>query len=99
MRIDPTRYLSNFRENRAQALALRARAERLRSLVTDTPFNPDEQLRTEVPDIVAQEREVHESRREELREQENVLRDRIRQREEELREAQARGATAQRELN
>ncbi|MFY0990709.1 HlyD family type I secretion periplasmic adaptor subunit [Halomonas sp. C05BenzN] len=99
MRIDPTRFVSSFRENRAQALALEARAERLRALITDTPFDPSERLRAEAPGIVAQEREVHESRREELREQESILADRIRQREEELREAQARRDTAQREAN
>lgn len=99
MRIDPTRFVANFRENRAQALSLKARAERLRALITDTPFDPDEELRTEAPHIVAQEREVYESRREELREQEQVLRDRIRQREEELNEATARRDTAQREAN
>ncbi|MCE8014916.1 HlyD family type I secretion periplasmic adaptor subunit [Halomonas sp. MCCC 1A17488] len=99
MRIDPTRFVANFRENRAQALALRARAERLRALVTDTPFNPDDELRSGAPEIVAQEREVYESRREELREQESILRDRIRQREEELNEAKARRDTAQREAN
>ncbi|WP_444984540.1 HlyD family type I secretion periplasmic adaptor subunit [Halomonas mongoliensis] len=99
MRIDPTRFVATFRENRAQALSLQARAERLRALITDTPFDPSEQLRAEAPGIVAQEREVYESRREELREQENILRDRIRQREEELREAQARRDTAQREAN
>jgi adhesin transport system membrane fusion protein len=99
MRIDPTRFVATFRENRAQALSLQARAERLRALITDTPFDPSEELRAEAPGIVAQEREVYESRREELREQENILRDRIRQREEELREAQARRDTAQREAN
>ncbi|TFH86738.1 HlyD family type I secretion periplasmic adaptor subunit [Billgrantia azerbaijanica] len=99
MRIDPTRYVSDFRENRAKALALRARAERLRALATDTAFNPDDGLSEEAPDIVRQERQVYESRREELQEQENVLRDRIRQREEELREAQARVEAAQREFN
>ncbi|MCG6656166.1 HlyD family type I secretion periplasmic adaptor subunit [Halomonas campisalis] len=99
MRIDPTRFVATFRENRAQALALKARAERLRALITDTPFDPDEDLRAEAPHIVAQEREVYESRREELREQEQVLRDRIRQREEELNEAIARRDTAQREAN
>jgi len=99
MRIDPTRFVATYRENRAQALALRARAERLRALVTDTPFVPDEELRAEAPRIVAQEREVYESRREELHEQENILRDRLRQREEELNEAIARRDTAQREAN
>ena len=99
MRIDQTRYVATYRENRAQALALRARAERLRALVTDTPFEPDEALRTEAPRIVAQEREVYESRREEMHEQENILRDRLRQRQEELNEAIARRDTAQREAN
>lgn len=99
MRIDPTRFVSIFRENRAQALSLEARAERLRALITETPFNPSEHLLAEAPGIVAQEREVYESRRKELREQENILRDRIRQRQEELREARARRDTAQREAN
>ncbi|MGJ7457311.1 HlyD family type I secretion periplasmic adaptor subunit [Halomonas sp. RA08-2] len=99
MRIDPTRFVSSFRENRAQALSLEARAERLRALITDTSFDPSENLRAEAPAIVAQEREVYESRREELREQENILQDRIRQRQEELREARARRDTAQREAN
>lgn len=99
MRIDPTRYVATYRENRAQALALQARAERLRALVTGTPFAPDETLRAEAPRIVAQEREVYESRREELHEQENILNDRLRQRQEELNEAIARRDTAQREAN
>ena len=99
MQIDPTRFVSDFRENRAQRYALQAKAERLRALVTDSPFEPDEELRQEVPSIVIQEREVYESRREELREQENVLDDRIRQRREELREAVAKRDTAQREAN
>ncbi|HEB06267.1 hypothetical protein LCGC14_0190910 [marine sediment metagenome] len=99
MQIDPTRFVSDFRENRAQRFALEARAERFRALVTDTPFEPSEELLQEVPAIAMQEREVYESRREELREQENVLNDRIRQRREELREAIARRDTAQREAN
>ncbi|MDT0510576.1 HlyD family type I secretion periplasmic adaptor subunit [Halomonas sp. LES1] len=99
MRIDPTRYLANFRENRSQVLSLQARAERLRALVSGTPFSPSEVLRKQAPDIVAQEREAYESAREELREQENVLRERTRQREEELREARARRDTAQRKAN
>lgn len=97
MQIDPTRFVSDFRENRAQRFALEARAERFRALVTDTPFAPSDELLQEVPSIAMQEREVYESRREELREQENVLNDRIRQREEELREAVAKRDTAQRE--
>ncbi|HSP32424.1 MAG TPA: HlyD family type I secretion periplasmic adaptor subunit, partial [Halomonas sp.] len=99
MQIDPTRFVSDFRENSAQRFALQAKSERLRALITDTPFEVSEELRQEVPSIVIQEREVYEGRREELREQENVLRDRVRQREEELREAVAKRDTAQREAS
>ena len=99
MEIDPTRFVSDFRENQSQVQALRARAERLRALVTDTPFAPSESLLQEAPSVVAQERQVFESRREELREQKTVLEDRIRQRRAELLEAQLRRDTASRELN
>ncbi|MFI0471751.1 HlyD family type I secretion periplasmic adaptor subunit [Halomonas sp. HMF6819] len=99
MQIDPTRFVSDFRENRAQRYALEARAERLRALATGTEFEPSEELRQEVPHIVMQEREAYESSLEELREQENVLEDRVRQRQEELREAQARRDTAAREAS
>ncbi|MGY4879031.1 HlyD family type I secretion periplasmic adaptor subunit [Vreelandella aquamarina] len=99
MEIDPTRFVSDFRENQSQVQSLRARAERLRALVTDTPFSPSEELLVEAPSVVAQERQVFESRREELREQKTVLEDRIRQRRAELLEARLRRDTASRELN
>ncbi|WP_346799185.1 HlyD family type I secretion periplasmic adaptor subunit [Halomonas sp. Bachu 37] len=97
MSIDPTRFVSSFRENRAQALALEARAERLRALIADDLFSPSEELLAEAPGVVAQEREVYDSRREELQEQRNILEDRINQRQQELREAQAKLDAARRE--
>lgn len=97
MRIDPTRFVSTFRENRVQALSLQARIERLRALVSDTPFNAEAALIREAPQIVAQERELYQSQRQELEQQKAVLEDRIQQRREELREAQSRRDTAQRE--
>lgn len=98
MRIDPTRFVSDFRENRVQAQALKARAERLRALVTDTDFSPGEELLAKAPLVVSQEREAYQSSLYELRQQEAVIRDRIRQREAELREAKLRRDTASREL-
>lgn len=99
MRIDPTRFVSNFRENRARALALQARITRLQALITDTPFTPSDELRDEAPGLVAQELDLYESRREELREVESMARDRLRQRQEELNEARSRLSAASRELN
>lgn len=98
MRIDPTRFVANLRENRSQALALEARATRLRALITETPFQPSEELLQEVPAIVAEERDAYDSRREELREQRQALQEQLMQRREELREAQSRRSTAAREV-
>ncbi|ATJ82592.1 HlyD family type I secretion periplasmic adaptor subunit [Halomonas beimenensis] len=99
MRIDPTRFLANFRENRAKAQALEARAERLRALVTDSEFTPSATLRAEAPGIVEQERELYRSNLEALEEQRSVLRERLAQRRAELDEARSRRDTAGRELN
>jgi adhesin transport system membrane fusion protein len=99
MSVDPTRYVSDFRENQSQALSLRARAERLRALVTETPFAPEEMLVEQAPLQVSQEREVYQSQRNELLQQEAVILDQIRQREAELLEAQLRRDTAARELS
>ncbi|MCI0510104.1 adhesin transport system membrane fusion protein [Chromohalobacter marismortui] len=98
MQIDPTRFVSDFRKNKVQAQALKARAEGLRSLLTDTPFSPSEELLADAPLAVSQERKVYESRLNELNQQKAVIRDRIRQREAELREARLRRDTASREL-
>ncbi len=98
MRIDPTRFVANFRENRARAESLEARAERLRALVTDAAFTPSASLREEAPDIVAQERELYRNNLETLEEQKVILQEQLSQRRAELAEAQSRRDTAAREL-
>lgn len=98
MRIDPTRFLANFRENRAKAESLEARAERLRALVTDSPFTPSPSLIEEAPNIVAQERELYRNNLEALEEQRRILREQLAQRRAELEEARSRRDTAAREL-
>lgn len=98
MRIDPTRFLSSFRENRATAQSLQARAERLRALATGSPFTPSEALAEQAPAIVDQERELYESGLDKLAEQKSILQERLAQRRAELEEAQSRRNTAAREL-
>lgn len=99
MRIDPTRFVANFRENRAQAQALQARVARLQALVNDQPFRPSATLEEEAPELVAQERELYVSRRAELEEARDISRERLEQRREELNEAQSRMQTAGRQLS
>ncbi|MEQ6918088.1 HlyD family type I secretion periplasmic adaptor subunit [Halomonas aquatica] len=98
MRIDPTRFLANFRENRATAQSLQARAERLRALATGSPFTPSDQLVEQAPAIVAQERELFDNSLEKLSERQSILQERLSQRRAELDEAQSRRDTAAREL-
>ncbi|MFC3283207.1 HlyD family type I secretion periplasmic adaptor subunit [Litchfieldella rifensis] len=99
MRIDPTRYASSYREGVARSLALQAKAERLRALTTDQPFVPSRQVLDESPALAAHERELYETSQQELEEQQAIAREQLTQRREELREAQARHASATRALN
>lgn len=99
MRIDPTRYASSFREGVARSLALTAKAERLRALTSDQPFVPSRQVLDESPELAAHERELYETSKQELEEQQAIARDQLTQRREELREIEARHASATRTLN
>lgn len=98
MRIDPTRFLSTFNENRVQAEALEARAERLRALATDSRFMPSDDLVKRAPNIVQRERELYNSNMGTLDEQRQILQERLEQRRAELSEAISRRETASREL-
>ncbi|WP_280550463.1 HlyD family type I secretion periplasmic adaptor subunit [Halomonas sp. 11-S5] len=99
MRIDPTRFVSNFRENRAKAQSLQARAERLRALATGSPFSPSDELVDKAPEIVDQERELYQNGLDKLAEEKSILQERLSQRRAELEEAQSRRDTAARELS
>ncbi|RTR06414.1 HlyD family type I secretion periplasmic adaptor subunit [Halomonas nitroreducens] len=98
MRIDPTRFLATFRENRAKAQTLEVRAARLKALVTESEFSPSTSLREAAPGLVARERELYESSLEALAEQQSILEERLAQRRAELDEARSRRDTAARDL-
>ncbi len=90
LRIDPTRFVSNLRENQAQYLALRAKAERLQAMIDGKPFEPSAELLEQVPDIVAQQLAQYSSARAELQAQVSIAEEQLTQRMQELAEAQAR---------
>lgn len=90
LRIDPTRFLSSLRENRAQYMALLAKAERLEALSEGRPFSPDDQRLQKIPDILAHERTLYHSNREELDVQLHIADQQLQQRRQELEEAQSR---------
>ncbi len=99
MRIDPTRFVSSFREGVAKSLALEAKAERLRALTTGQPFVPSPTLLEQAPALAAHERKLFESSQQSLEESQTIAKEQLAQRQEELNEAQARFEQASRALN
>jgi len=90
IRIDPTRFVSSFRENRAQYLALQARAARLQALVTDAqPVFPPA-IALEAPRLEDNERALYASNLAELEEQQGIVNQQLLQRHRELDEISAR---------
>lgn len=66
LRIDPTRFQSTLRDNRAQYLALRIKAARLEALTAGTAFQPPPADAAAAPDLVAREQALFESSRAEF---------------------------------
>jgi len=98
LRIDPARFLSSFRENRAQFLSLQAKATRLQALSSSVAFVPSEELLTEAPDIADEETRLYRAALNELEEQLSISRNQLQQREEELNEVRAKLTQARRAL-
>ena len=89
LRIDPTRYGSSLGENKAELLALKAKAARLQALASGEAFKVPEDVQVAAPQLVEMERRMWESRSQELNTNVNIARDQLRQRQQELRETQA----------
>lgn len=89
LRIDPTRFVANLRESRAQYLALSAEVARLVALTSKRELVFPEELHLQAPNIVQQEQQLYETSKAELAEQQAAIRNQMLQRQEELREIQA----------
>jgi adhesin transport system membrane fusion protein len=90
MRIDPTRFISSFRENRAQFLTLKARAARLQALVTGEPLTIPKLVQDKEPRVATNETILYESNISELEQKLSQARQQLTQRREELNEIEAR---------
>jgi len=84
LKVDPTRMVSSLRENRSQYLSLLAKAARLKALAEGSRFTPPEEVMTDAPEVVEQERALYESRRAELDATLGVSRQQASQRSQEL---------------
>ena len=94
VKIDETRFVSSVKENRAQYLALVAKAARLKALSDGKPFAAPEAVMKEEPAVVAQERQLYEAKKAEIDTSLSIARQQLAQRQQELNEAQARRAQA-----
>ncbi len=94
VKIDETRFVSSVKENRAQYLGLLAKAARLKAISDGKAFVPPPEVIKEDPEVVAQERQLFEAKREEMNATVSIARQQLAQRQQELNEAQARRAQA-----
>lgn len=99
VKLDPTRSVASFRENKAELSALQVKAERLRAISEERAFNPGDALRASAPNVVAQEMALYTSSLAELEAAKNIADRQVRQRQEELRETQALRAQLNRDYN
>ncbi len=90
VRLDQTRSRSTLQENVAETRALKLKARRLQALIDRTPFEPPAAFVEAVPEIVDEERELYESSLEQLALQQQIAREQLTQRREELSEVTAR---------
>lgn len=90
LRIDPTRYSSSLGENRAEVLSLAAKAARLEALATGQPFVAPPLVAAEAPEIVELETHIWQTKMREMEATINIAREQFHQREQELRETQAK---------
>ncbi|MEC5397916.1 HlyD family type I secretion periplasmic adaptor subunit [Uliginosibacterium sp. H1] len=95
-KIDPTRFVSSLKENRAEYLALLAKAARLQAVADGSAFVAPEEALKEVPQLVEQERALYESKRAELGANVSIAEQQLAQRSQELNEVRAKRESATR---
>lgn len=96
IRIDETRAVSSFRENRSQYLSLLAKQSRLKALATDTEFTPPPEVLKEYPVVYEQERALYDASKDALASQLSIADEQVIQREKELIETRAKLEQAER---
>lgn len=89
LRLDPTRSTASLGENRAESLALKAKAARLEALASGETFKAPDDVLQQAPHVVEMEKRVWESKSQELQTTLSIARDQLNQRQQELRETMA----------
>lgn len=96
VRIDETRAISSFRENRSQYLSVLAKEARLEALAKDEEFAPPKEVLDEAPDTYHQELALYRASKDELASLVGIAREQLTQKERELQEVTASSDQAER---
>ncbi|KAF0812506.1 Type I secretion system membrane fusion protein PrsE [Andreprevotia sp. IGB-42] len=99
IKIDPTRFVSSLKENRAQYLSLKAKAAQLDAIASGKAFVPPPDVMAEAPELVTQEQSLYLSKRAELEAGMGVARQQLAQRSQEMNEVRARRDQASQSLD
>lgn len=90
LRLDDTRFASNVGETEADRLALMSRIERLNAEINGQELVLSEEITTQAPKIAAGEKELYNSRRQQLHNEISGLEEQLIQRQQELRDFSAK---------
>jgi adhesin transport system membrane fusion protein len=89
IKIDPTRFISSFRENQSKVQSLTAKVARLQALTRKEDLVFPDELVKQVPEAVAHERSIYLSNRQELEQQVAIHKRQLEQRRQDHIEAKA----------
>lgn len=98
MIIDDTRFVSSLKESETQIFGLKAKIIRLTAEANDAPLVYSKEMEEQYPQYVNSERNLYDSRKNELNIKLNILRDELQQREQELSGAKAKKEQLERSL-
>jgi adhesin transport system membrane fusion protein len=90
LKINDIAFSSSFEENRLLYQELLARSSRLNAEAFETDFIPNEEVKANAPNLIASERSLFESNREQVEETLSILGEQIRQQQSSLKEAQSK---------
>ncbi len=90
LKISDVGFFSKYKESEISLNALKAKAQRLYAEANNLSFNPDEKLKKSIPTLLEHEKSLYNSNKEQLQNQEEMIRDQIIQKQNELKEARAK---------
>ena len=90
LKISDVGFFSKYKESEISLNALKAKAQRLYAEANNLPFNPSKELQKSIPLLLEHEKSLYNSNIEQLKNQEEMIKDQIIQKQNELKEAYAK---------